>query len=117
MEEEKNNAFERKFEYIRIRLYLMASLDCFYKLTSERVHLYSEGCFMKKMCEVLGVNKRKFSQYYKVAKTKLMALEDNENRALYMSMAQDYSDEFEINIEILPENYVLLGVMFKEFKD
>ena len=117
MEEVSGKCFERKFEYIRIRLYLMASLPCFYILAAERVHLYSETCFIKKICETLGVNKRKFSQYYKIAKTKLMAIEDKTNQELYNALAKEYSEEYEIEFKIFPENKSLLNDLLKDFKE
>lgn len=112
-----NSEFKRKFEYIRIRLYLMATIPCFDKIVKERVHLYSETSFIKAICQLLSINKRKFSEYYKIAKTTLSAIEDEENRELYLSLAKEYSEEFEIDFSVLPCNLPLLTEMLEDFRN
>lgn len=93
-----------KLEYIRIRLYLMASLPDFEELVSNKVHLYLEGGFVGEISKRAGIPRKKVNNYYKIAKVRLRAIENEENADLYNELAESYALEFGINVNMLPQN-------------
>ncbi len=94
-----------RLEYIRIRLYLMASLPNFEELVKNKVHLYWEYCFIGEIAKRIGTSRRSVNNYYKIAKAKLRAMENKNDVEFYEELADNYSSEFEIDVNILPQNY------------
>lgn len=102
-------------EYIRIRLYLMASLPNFEELVKKKVHLYFQGGFIEEISKTIGGTRKKVSNYCKIARVKLRAMEDEENADIYNELAESYSSEFQIDINILPQNSALFHEIVKEY--
>ena len=109
----KNN----RLEYIRIRLYLMASRQDFEEMVKMKVHLYMEHVFKKELACRMGISKKSsnISILFKIARAKLRALENENDTLLYEMIANDYTLNTEMDVVVLPENWEHLKELLKEY--
>lgn len=109
----KNN----RLEYIRIRLYLMASRQDFEEMVKMKVHLYMEHVFKKELAVRMGISKKSsnIGILFKIARAKLRALENENDTLLYEMIANDYTLNTEMDVVVLPENWEHLKELLKEY--
>ena len=103
-----------KLEYIRIRLYMMASMPDFEEMLSLKVHLYSDFDFAKEISRRLHISKKSKRNVYQllsVAKARIKAMENYEDADFYNFMAEEKVKEIERDVEILPENIRKFNIM------
>lgn len=106
---------KEKLEYIRIRLFMMASLPEFDEMVNFKVHLYTEHDFTKEFCKRLKITRRNISKLESVAKSRLKAIENVKDAEFYNQMAEDIVKDIEMDINILPENfkrYTIISSMY-----
>lgn len=104
-----------KLEYIRIRLFLMASFEDFDEMLKQKVELYAEHDFVKEISRRLDLPRRKITKLQSLAKAKLKAIENEKDKDFYTQMANEILSECEIDINVLDINrrkYEVLSVFY-----
>ena len=112
---EASKNIREKLEYIRVRLFIMASLHDFDDMVSSYVHLYLEHDFIKEVCKRLGINRRKIGKLQSIAKARVRAIENVKDAEFYNQMAEEIANEIEMDINILSENikkYMVISSMY-----
>ena len=97
-------SINEKLEYIRIRLFLMASFEDFDELLKQKVELYAEHDFIKEISRKLDLPRRKITKIQSLAKAKLRAIESEKDKEFYTQMANEILRECEVDINILDIN-------------
>ena len=104
-----------KLEYIRIRLFLMASFEDFDEMLKQKVEIYAEHDFIKEISRRLGLPRRKITKLQSLAKAKLRAIENKNDKEFYTKMANEILNECEMDINILDSNrekYNLINIFY-----
>lgn len=111
----KTRSVADKLEYIRIRLFMMASRTDFEEMVNLKVHLYNEHDFMKELCKRIGITRRNVVKFESLAKARFKAIENIEDAELYNRLADDIVKEIEMDVVVLPENvrkYTIISAMY-----
>lgn len=111
----RSKSVKEKLEYIRVRLFMMASLSDFSDMVSENVHLYLEHDFAKEICKRMGISRRNIGKLESIAKARVRVIENSEDAEFYNEMADDIVKQIEIDINMLPENvkgYMLISSLY-----
>ena len=104
-----------KLEYIRIRLFLMASFEDFDDMLKQKVELYAEHDFVKEISRRLDLPRKKITKLQSLAKAKLKAIENEKDKDFYTQMANKILNECEVDINILGINrrkYEVVSVFY-----
>ena len=91
-------------QYIRIRLYLMASVPDFDEMVKQKVHLYLEHQFQKEIADRLNISKKRIPDLERVARAKLIALENEKDTEFYNQLAKDIVEKVEMDVVVSLEN-------------
>ena len=114
-ETSKTRSVKDKLEYIRIRLFLMASSHDFDEMVNLKVHLYNEHDYIKELCKRMGVTRRNISKLERIAKARFKAIENIGDAEFYNQIAEDIVKEIEMDVVVLPENirkYSIISTMY-----